>query len=374
MRPVSAEFLRTLRGSHEFIARARVVEPGLTGTNPDGTFIPILGGSVTMDATADVRSTLDLDTDGTGMWPRRAGDLLAPYGNELFVERGIKYGNGSLEWVSQGYYRIQAPEQDNPPNGPIRLAASDRMASIIEARLLAPRQFDSSATYGDVVADLVNEVAGYTIEWDDGTEADTLDRTVLAEEDRFGFLNDLVKALGKVWYFDYRGILVIKDPPDASSPVWDVNHGAGGVLVEMSRDLSREGVYNAVVATGEAADAEVPARAVVYDNNPNSPTYWLGTFGKVPRFYSSSFITTDDQAFSAASSMLRQSLGLPYNVDLSQVPNPALEPLDPVRVSYSDSDARELHVLKTLTVPLTATEAQAATTQEQTNVLIGTLS
>lgn len=372
MRPVSDAFLRTVRGSHTMTAEARVVEPGQTGVDPDGEDLPILSGDVQVDGTANVRSTLDMLTDGTGMWPTQASSLLAPYGNEVFVRRGIQYGNGTTEWVSLGYFRIESPEQDEPPDGPIRISAKDRMAGLIEARLLAPVQYLAGAVLGDIVDELVTEVyPSAVIEWDDSTDADTLGRSLVAEEDRFEFLADLVTAAGKVWYWDYRGVLVIVSPPDPATPVYEVNHGANGVLVAMSRTLSREGVYNAVVATGEGTDTEDPVRAVAVDDNPLSPTFWDGQFGKVPRFYSSPFITTTAQAQSAARSLLTRNLGLPYTVDFTTVPNPALEPLDPVLVSYSDRYRTETHVIEKVTVPLTPDAPLSAATREQTLVVIG---
>lgn len=373
MRPVSDAFLRTIRGSHKAVFEARVVEAGQTGTDPDGTTISILDGDVELDAKAEVRSTLDLSTDGTGMWPTAASSLLAPYGNEIFVRRGITYGNGTTEWVSLGYHRIETAGQPDAPDGPIRIAGKDRMAGIVDARLLAPRQFTAGTTLSTVFNTLVGEVYSWaTIEWDDSTDTTTLGRSLIAEEDRHGFLADLVKAAGKIWYWDHRGVLVIRSVADPSDPVFDVNHGENGVLVRMGRRLTREGVYNAVVATGEGADTAVPARGVAVDGNPASPTYWDGTFGKVPRFYSSPFLSTDLQARVAAASILQQNLGLPYAIDFNAVPNPALEPDDPVRVSYSRR-APETHVIERMTVPLTAQAALAASTREQTLVSIITV-
>ena len=374
MRPVTDAFLRTITGSHTMTARARVVTGFPTGTAPAGTEIPILAGEATLDATADVRSSLDLTTDGTGMWPTVVNDLLGPYGNEIFVERGVDYGNGTTEWCSLGYFRIQAPSQANPPDGPIRIEGKDRMQGIVDARLLAPAQFVSSDTYGDVADALVLEVyPTATIEWDDSSDTIAIDRALICEEQRFAFLDDLVRSLGKIWFWDYRGVLVIRDPANPADPVYEVVAGEGGVLVSASRRLSRVGVYNAVVASGEGTDTTTPARAVAIDNSTESPTYYYGPFGPVPRFYSSPFITNDTQAASAAESTLRQALGLPYNVDFSAIPNPALEPLDPVRIRYASSAGAETHVLESLTVPLTEDEALTASPREQTTVLIGTI-
>ena len=372
MRPVSDAFLNTLRGSHTMTADARVCTTFQTGTGPDGTEIPILGGDVIADANADKRATLDLVTVGNAMWPTPGNLLLAPYGNEIFVRRGIQYGNGTTEWVSLGYYRIQTPDQDVAPDGPIRIVAWDRMAGIVDGRLLAPVQFLAARTYGSVMEELVTEVYPLAmIEWTDGGDTDTLGRDLITEEDRYGFLNDLVTSLGKIWFWDHRGILVVREQPTADQPVFEVNSGHRGVLVNLSRRLTRERVYNAVVATGEGTDTVSPVRAVAIDNNPLSPTYFFGRFGPVPRFFNSPLMTTDDMVAKTAETMLRKQLGLPYNVDFTAVPNPALEPWDPIRIRYSSRHGPETHIIERITIPLVASAPMTASTREQTVILVG---
>jgi hypothetical protein len=370
MRPVSAAFLRAIRGSHRAATEAYVVAPGQSGVSPTGTQLAIISGDVQIDSGASILASLDLTVDGTELFPDASSDLLTPYGNEIFVRRGIAFGGGTFEWVSLGYFRINSADQEEAPNGPIQISAQDRMAGIVEGRLVSPIQYAATDTYGDIVTGLVTEIyPAATIEWDDDTDTDAVGRSLIAEEDRYAFLNDLVTSLGKIWYWDYRGVLVIKDVPDETSAVWDVNAGSDGVLVSLSRSLSRDGVYNGVVAYGEALDTETPARAVAVDNNPDSPTYWDGSFGKVPRYYSSPFITTDAQALSAATSILKQNLGLPYSVDFNVIPNPALEAWDPVTVSYDYKV--ETHVIDTMTIPLTNDQPMKATTRVQTVVMIG---
>lgn len=371
MRPVSDAFLRTLTGSHTMLATATVCTTFQTGVSPTGTAIPILGGDAQIDGTADIRSTLDLETDGTAMWPTAAASLLAPYGNEIYVRRGLLHS--AAEYVGLGYFRIDGPEQDNPPNGPIRLSGRDRMAGIIDAQLLAPQQFGTTASLGFIMSTLVGQVyPTAVIEWDDATSAAVLTRPLICEQDRFQFLDDLVRSRGKIWYWDYRGVLVIKSAPNPAVPVWEVSAGAGGVLLSVSRHLTREGVYNAVVAQGEAFDSFPPVRGVAYDNNPLSPTYYGGRFGPVPKFFSSPSLFSPGQAAAAAEAELRRNLGLPYSMDLSCVPNPALEPWDPVAVRIAASQRREIHILERITVPLTASDAMTASTREQTTVLVGT--
>lgn len=372
MRPVSGEFLRTLRGSHKISLQAFAVEIGQTGVNPVGTEIPILGGSIEQDANAAIRSMLSLET--FYKFPTRATDLLLPYGNyELFLRAGLQYNSGSFEYVSMGYYRIWDVVQDEATDGALSITGQDRMAGLIDGDLTSPTQFLPTQTYGNVVEQLVTQIYPWAvIQWDDSTDDDLLGVSLIVTEEsgnRYSFLNNLITGVGKIWYWDHRGILVIKDLPD-NEATWTVDAGPGGVLVRHSRETSREGVYNAVKVTGEALDTEVPASGFAYDNNPDSPTYWNGPFGKVPRFYSSPFVTTDIQAEVAAINLLKKNLGLPYSVEFDLIPNPALEPYDCVDV-VGKNGVTETHVIESLSFPLSVEGSQTARTREQTVVVIG---
>jgi hypothetical protein len=351
-------------------ARARVVTGHPTGTNPVGVEIPILDGDVQHDANAEIRATLSLTTDGHDAWPVTATGMLTPYGAEVFVERGVVLGNGVREWVSQGYFRVNDVDQDRVPDGPIRVTGQDRMSGIKDGRLVAPVYFGPGSSVALVFETLVGEVyPTATILYDFNAVVTTFDTGHVAEEDRFGFLLDIARAHGKVMFWDHEGRLRVESAPNPGNPVWTVSAGAGGVLVSMSRSLSRQGVYNGVVAHGEAPGEGDPVRSVALNLNPASPTFWYGAFGKVPRFYSSPFITTQAQADSAAQAMLLRELGLVYSVDMSTIPNPALEVLDPVLIDHVDG--AETHVVERLTVPLTARAAMTATTRDQTVVVIG---
>jgi hypothetical protein len=286
-----------------------------------------------------------------------------PYGNELFVERGIDYGNGTAEVVSLGYFRIDSVDQDEGPDGEIKINGSDRMIGLIQGRIPLPIQFTSGTAIADVFDTLVHDIyPSATILFDFDADAAQFDTQHVAEEDRYRFLADIAKSYGKIMYWDYRGQLRIEDPPSPTTPVYEVNSGPNGVLVKLSRELTRDGVYNAVVATGETTDeTKPPVTALVYDNDPESPTYWFGPFGKVPRFYSSSFLTSKDGAVSAARSILLQAVGLPFNINFQTVPNPALEVFDPITITARDGSS--VHIIDTLSTPLTSAQAQTGSTR-----------
>lgn len=370
MRPVSSAFNSIVRGSHSIAVRARVLTSYQEGVSPIGTDLSILGGDVQLDATADVRATLELTVDGTGMWPQSSTGLLTPYGNEIFVQRGVvTSADGSAELVSQGYFRIYAVDQDETPDSPITISARDRMSGIVDARLESPVQFFAGQSVSDAFTQLVQDVyPTATIVFDFDAAGTNLGANQVADEDRYGFLLDLARAHGKVMYWDYAGRLQVKSAPDPSVPVFTVDEGPHGVLVRLRRTLNRDGVYNAVVAMGEAPSEDDPVRAVARDDDPNSPTFWGGRFGKVPRFFFSAFLRSDLQAASAAQAMLQRSIGLPYNVDFTAVPNPALEPLDPVLINHRDRS--ELHVIETLSIPLTLANPMDGTTRQQVTTVI----
>jgi hypothetical protein len=348
-------------------ARARVCVDFQTGVAPTGYEIPIVDGAVRADASADVRTSLDLTTPGNDMWPLRPDGLLAPYGNEVFVERGINYGNGTVEIVSLGYFRINNTNQESGPNGVIQLTATDRMSAIIDARLPNPVQFDPGTSIETVFNTLVHEVyPRATIEFDFVASGVTFTAAHIVDEDRFGFLRDVAKSQGKIMYWDYRGILKVVSPPDPTIPVYNISYGRGGTMINLSRTLTRDGVYNAVVARGESVEGSPPVTATVVDDNVNSPTYWNGKFGRVPRFYYSSFLTTYSQCVSAATSILRQAVGLPYSINLDAVPNPALEPYDAIQII--SPDGTDVHVLDSVTIPLTALSSMSGSTRKMITI------
>lgn len=397
---VPAAFETAIRGSHQVVSRVRIVEPGQMGTNLPGRDLAIMSGEVTLDASADIRGGLSIELAET--WPQGTTvDDVVPYGSELQVSRGISTGNGQIIRIPLGIYRVIDVEQDESPFESIHVTARDRMSLVQESQLLQPSYIDPTMTYGQVVERFIHGdtsslgtvlpgifPATVTITWDD-TSSTTGSSKILGraggavvEQDRFGFLDDLLKGLGKIWYFDYQGGLVIKTPVlTPEDPVFNVNAGANGVLVKADRSITRTGACSVVVVTGEAFDDIRPPRGVAYDTNPLSPTYFNGPFGQIPKFVTSQTIKgttaveSDAQAVRAAQAELALSRGLPYNVNFEMIPYPALEPLDTVQVVFP-IDLRtqphqriENHVLESVTIGLGVDEGMTAKTRLSVTVV-----
>src|SRR5690606_2878531 len=153
-----------------------------------------------------------------------------------------------VEWVSQGYFRIENVSQRDVPTGALDITASDRMAGIVDGRLAAPRQFPRGPTLQAVFDTLILQIyPDAVIEFPDMVEDDvTIGRSLVLEESRYEPLRDLAASHGREFYVDHRGHFVVKRPPAATEALWAVGGGEGGVLVEASREITRERVYNAV--------------------------------------------------------------------------------------------------------------------------------
>lgn len=365
----AADFASAVTGSHTARFRAVLVDGYQDGDVPTGVDLKILTGSVSLDATADVRGSGSLTV--AEAWPTARNLSLAPYGSEVYLSRGVDLGAAGVLWAPLGYYRISQVSQGDAAKGPLKLNLDDRMATIIDSRLLQPRQWLVGTTVGEIVNEVVTEVyPDATIIFDDDSDQSQLGRSLIAEESRYEVLLTLAEGLGKVVFWDEMGRLVFMTIPDEDTVIWSVRAGPGGAMVQSDRSLSRDGVYNAVVVTGEGPDELEPVRAVAYNAQESSPTFFGGPFGRVPRFYSSPFITTQTQAANAAVNLLRQALGAPYDVGLSAIPNPAVQPYDVLRVVYDDG-TRELHVVQVVTIPLSTTGTLDVATRQSTIVHVG---
>ena len=364
----AADFASVVSGSHTARFRAVITSEFQTGEDPNGTDLLLIDGSVELDATAEIRATGGIVVAAD--WPRAQNLDLAVYGSEVFLARGVELGADNVLWAPLGYFRINQTSQDDAAKGPLSLDLQDRMATIIDSRFLEPRQWLVGTTVGDIIAEVVTEVyPDAVIEYDDDSNLSQLGRSLIVTESRYEVLNTLANGLGKIFYFNGEGILRFETIPDESVPLWSVSAGSGGVMLRANRSISRDGVYNAVVVTGEGPDEIMPVRAVAYDAQPSSPTVFGGPFGRVPRFYSSTFITTIEQAQTTAISLLRQSLGTSYDVGLSAVPNPALKPYDPIQVVYNDYN-RETHVIERVTIPLDVDTPMTGATRQSSVVAV----
>lgn len=357
MYAVSERFLDALRASH--VVEIRV--DAYRGSTLLASNLPISAGSVSVDGNSEVRRTLNVTVADPTLDPGNDPTAtLSPYGTDLVVRRGIRFPDSTIEYVPLGRFRVENVSTAVSGDA-IQVTGADRTAYVKDARFTATTQSVTANTVAAEITRLITGALSVTVTDRSGSSAYT--PQLYWDQDRWAAIEDLARSIGCVVYFDADGNAVIAKLPTITDPVaWWVDAGESGVMVAGSRETSREGTYNGVVASGESAGQFLPYSATVTDNDPSSPTYWGGTFGRKPYFYTSPAITTQQQATDAATAMLATVKGMSRQLTLTCVPNPALEAGDVIRVRFPDGSA-ETHLVDAFDVPLGPADAMNITTR-----------
>lgn len=348
VRPVTDAFKAAIAQSHRVATRVEILADGAVVRTID----TVTAGTVTLDANAQARGRLDLTLvdDGT-LVPSVPADLLAPYGRELRVSRGVEYPDGTQELVPLAVCRIDDVDVDQLPV--IHITGQDRSARITDARFEEPYEVAQGTNVATAILNLVQGA------YPDVTYSftTTMHNTghMVAEEggDRWKLAQDFATNAGLRLYFDGDGTLVLA-PESAGAAVVNLVEGDDGVLLTAAKRWTRTGTYNRAIAVGENMNEIAPVRGVATDENPLSPTFYGGSFGRVPVFMQSQFIVTADQALDAATAALARQLGTTQAVNFGSLVLPHLEPGDVARITRQAAMIDQDSIIDQLTIPLGA--------------------
>jgi hypothetical protein len=338
MRAVSSAFTDAVVNGGTRVDRAFLL-PG------DGSRVelPLVSWSVSASRSAVCRYT------GTAEFASDVDvSLVQPYGARIQLLSGFNTGAGE-ELVPVLTGRIEEVASDE--SGSLVVSLKGLEAAVEDNRFWTPQMIDASSAVGEIRRLVSESIPGVDIVI--LTQSDALAPQSIYDRERWqavdGSDQSLARAIGAEVYCDAEGRFVVRDVPtlnDAS--VWSVSGAT--VLVSYATQVSRSGVYNVVVATGDRmGTGENPEVAIglALDDDPLSATYYLGTFGTVVRFYSSPLLVDSTQAFRAAKSLLAESIGLSRSLSFTNVPNPALEPGDVVEVTLPDGTVQR-HILDSI--------------------------
>ncbi|CAL9364818.1 DUF5047 domain-containing protein [Streptomyces sp. enrichment culture] len=347
MYPVSGRFLARLAESHRVATRVQ-----LFLTTGEVVDLEHTGGSVIVDRGQAIRRTCTVTVADPSVIPRTPADQLATYGARLRISRGVDYGNPDQpELVPLGVFRLDSVDGD-VNEGPATLQGVDLSGCVADDKLTEP--WTATGTVVGAVTALIQRSLpdADVISLIDDTIIGT--RTFDVEADPWAGAQEIAAAAGAEVYCNADGVFVIATLPDLleTEPVWAVEAVEGGVYIKGNRAMSSEKVHNGILARGENTAEDVPPVSwLAVDNDPGSPTYWGGPFGRRPDFYSSSTLVSETACQQAAILKLRQAKTPNATGDISALPNPALEPGDVIRVTHEDG-TRELHQVAAFTVPL----------------------
>lgn len=351
-----------LRESHDLAGRVEVLRNGIVEAE-----LVVTAGSVTADATASVRRRCSLSlTDPTGeLTPDDARSLMAPFGTELRIYRGLVLSDGSEQVWPQGVFRfdevrITRAEMSidgydrserinaNPWDEPY-VVGQDNIADVIEAIIL---DRDPKATFGS---------------WAVTTK---ITDPMLLEGDPWSEARELADSIGCDLYVDRMGRYALTQVPDPDTDpvVWHFVEGEDATLTDLTREFSARNadgrrVPSKVRIWADSSRLLEPLLAEAVDDDPWSATYYLGPYGTVTRNITSTVPLDDHQA--QADAELRRAKGGTEVVDIACVPNPSLDVGQVVEVVEARTRTDARFIIDRLTLPLTHDGEQSMTSRRR---------
>lgn len=349
MYPVSERWLESLP-----LARYEPVVQWSLDRGETWQDLTVHDGSITAASTSQVRWTVrGLVVSGAEVG-RRA---LSPYGARVRVFMRMHFDRLTYETVPLGVYRVEEVSQAGLRPGRASIDGLSLESQVQDERFHEPRSL-AIGTGQYWATTLIKEVLPEIgISWRLGS---SLTPQLVEERDRWGLIDgrsqdpSIAKSLGGRVFCDSRGSFVAAPVPTLENePVWSLTAGDAGTLIEPQQTLSRDRVYNQVVASGASESGQPPVGpAVASDDDPVSPTYYKGPFGAVPLFYTSKLLTTYPQCQMAALSLLAPRLGLKQTVSVSSIVNYAIEPDDVISVTMPNGE-EDRHIVDSVNYSLT---------------------
>ena len=343
MRTRSALWDQYVEKPHVQIAKVEILVDNVVEYTFEDSNSLVVEGQVGFDRTNNIRGTASLTIqDPTGSFvPSNPSDLLAPYGTEFKVYRGIEYPDGTQEYMSLGIFGVRTVSiDDSGPSLSIRMDGSDRSEKVSRAKFLRGCSIASGTPTDTAIKTIIDQqVPGYTFDLG-GNIQTTPTLLYQLSEDPWEACQTIAANAGNELYFNNDGVVVMRPIRSytADDVVWTFSDDSYSVMGAVATTMSTGGdaanaVFNHVIVTGEPLANQAPVRAEAFDSNPASPTYYRGKFGDVPTFYKSNQITNSTQAQATADAMLRKYLGRYRSMNFSGPANAALEVGDVVEVN-----------------------------------------
>ncbi|MGH7252435.1 MAG: DUF5047 domain-containing protein [Nitrospiraceae bacterium] len=315
-----AMYRAALATSHQPFLRVDVLDGNQNLLESDLTYIS--GG---VSATLTSRVTRDCDvTFDESLYPFLASDLLAPYGNMLKVTRGIEFADGSRSAFDVFLGRIQ--DATLGTDGTCQVSAADLSADVLEVKFLTPQNSQPTSLVGDEVRRLISDALPDALFGVFDVFAEVA-RTRTWQLDRGQALDELATSVGAFWYVLPDGRFVLRRYPWTvpSTPVVTYSDSDGGSVVDSSTTRTRDGVFNSLTVTGERLNGDQAVFATAQDDNPASPTFIFGPFGRRHQLLRLQTPGTQQAAQGAASDNLRRLVALSDAWSWSMTVDAALE-------------------------------------------------
>lgn len=297
--------------------------------------LPLVEGTLTFDLCRTVTGSLtatfagpEPELDPLSAW----GAPLAPWGSELHVSVGLS-ASPAAPLLSMGWFVVVASDPtdywgryDRGPGQPtqwvsrgtqVEIEAADRMLLVDDAAMYVPELPAQLASVRTEIGRLVN---GLVPVGDLSAVADAaIPRDFAYSKSRTEGLQALAAVLAASPRMDENGALILAPDADPVAPAAVLS--VGETAVSWSRRISRDDIYNRVVAIGEG---NVPVWAVADESA--GALRWNGPLRRRPVSTTSQLIATKAQAQAVATATLAaQVRSRVIAVQVRAAANPALK-------------------------------------------------
>lgn len=347
----SQMFRDALPYSHTSLTRAVVMQPTTNRTYEDTEMLEVAAGSLSIDGSRNIRRQGSFTLAPASVTNVEALETITD-SSRIRIEKGIRFLDGSEEWITLGVFAVQSIKS-SLVSATREVSGYDPSSCIDDYSLTA--DYTPTRTVVEEIKFLVDDALWETAVWsvDPGIDLTVTPAagTVL-KGSRWQAINTLAKSLGAVVFCDNAGHWRLsRIATTFGDPVASYHTGDGGVVIDVDASRTRQDLYNAVLLQWD--DPDGGGVVFVTDDDPASPTYWDGPFGRRPaQDQPVRTIQTPQQAQEAAEALLAERKGFRASVDFQTLYNPLLEPGDVIDVEVDGR--REVHVIDSLTLQLTS--------------------
>lgn len=334
MRPISELAASALTGSQ---GEVRLVVDAWRDGVTVAEDLPVDAWEISWDATRQVQAQARLSvSDESGeLGPWAPDDPLGAGGTRLRCRyRMVDAGHDvQLEWL-----RLVRPETAESwrihPGLGVWLSTGASVSVNAESltwqaraeRLMGPQAPTVTGSTLGEVAHLLQDIIPL------GSTSGITDRPVPASivygQGRMDAVEALLASLGATHRMSADGLLDVVPVAGAAGDPWVIAGGDEGVLVDVSRSQDAAELFNAAVSTSTTDDGrQLVGTAVV----PAGPLRFGGPHGRVPAFHGANLAKTQAAVDAdAATFLVTQTTGQRTVLPVTCLPNPALQPHDPV--------------------------------------------
>lgn len=365
MYTASTTFKAAIKKNHTAVAKVEIWNSNqyLTTIQVDSGSVEVSGQNATR-RTCTVHLTTSRST--TNLVPNNDYDYLTPYGNELRPYRGIRYSDGTIEYIPLGVFVITEVLVSDTQNGvSITVNGEDRSLLVARSKWTAPYKVTSGSLESAITALLKNRYADAITDFP--TTNVTINDVILGADNTNS--NDpwkdavyLCELVGYDLYFNVDGVATMQQFPSLEGTTVSATYveGSDTLVLNVDRSISAKDTYNGVIYTIEGSKVSTPVRIEAWDEDTTSPTYRYGAFGQVPIFVNTSVLATSADAIKAAQLLLQKYRGAQEQINWNSLVDPTLDVNDVIYIKSAGAKIDRTVIIDSLTIPLAPSEQLSA--------------